>query len=694
MSMDTGLGLRDRLRSVRSRFAARALGHGLERLVRIVVPAAAAVALGDLLFRWSGQGRWFFFCCLVGGAFALGRRRLWGPWRRVLGMTEAEVAESIEARLPELRDRLLGVLADPEEASGESEELASRFREEAIRQSGSWDAQRLFGSGGGKVWMRAGLWVALFLTAGLIWPRFAVALERLVPWRERPWVSWRLDQAEFRVAQGGAVKVAARAGGYPPAQAELVIEPLGPEQGSSVEASTPPVVAALGSGRFEAEIPQMERSSRFYFRAGESKSPIGRVIVLKRPVVETIEVTVNHPAYTGRGSETHASGDLSVVEGAQVRWRLRWSKPIRSARLTMEGGAVHPMTVSGSEAELGLAVVAGGTYSVEARDIDELEMVEPLRYRLRVLPDKAPRIDLRHPSRAEVKVAPQAVIPFRMEVDDDYGVQGASFVIASEEGEEFYRATIGSPEAFGPRRSEVSLVYPWTLSDKDFDEVGSRYDVCVEATDFRPEPNVGRGGRVQVRIVPVEEKIADLDERTGTLRKMIEEAGEKQFLAAKTTAEAADRGADAVVINRIRSLQRTVADRLEKASGMVEEIVGEIGYNGLEGSYASLAVLSDVREALVQLSKESVPPVLATLDRLREELGRLQTAKLLLETDVGQERLGLDIAAVLKLLAGWEDYGALIRMTRQIHGVHGEVTKTLRKEVGKPEEETGEPRYR
>ncbi len=74
---------------------------------------------------------------------------------------------------------------------------------------------------------------------------------------------------------------------------------------------------------FEYDFVNLSESIDFYFHANGYSSQQIEVDVLKRPVIDDINLMVNYPKHTGKSSEAFTNtGDITIPEGSTIEWKI------------------------------------------------------------------------------------------------------------------------------------------------------------------------------------------------------------------------------------------------------------------------------------------------------------------------------------------------------------------------------------
>lgn len=128
------------------------------------------------------------------------------------------------------------------------------------------------------------------------------------------------------------------------------------------------------------------------------------------------------PAYTRLPAREDSQLDAKTVQGAQLRWRLRFQPQPRSAELLFHDGRRLPLQRQGEDWSANLILDKSTLYRI-VLDPQALPLQSRRLYRLDVVPDRAPQLRVVEPDRGlTLLAAGQRVWPLVFDASDDYGL--------------------------------------------------------------------------------------------------------------------------------------------------------------------------------------------------------------------------------------------------------------------------------
>ncbi|MFM7911109.1 MAG: hypothetical protein ACKO9W_02930, partial [Bacteroidota bacterium] len=373
---------------------------------------------------------------------ALGVIRPWLQMRGWMkGMSRREAALRIGRYYPEIGDKLWNTL-DLEESNQEG--YSRDLVEASIEQRALW--MRPFSFTAIIPWRRLRPYALMFLP-------FLISL--LVIWF---WVPGMLSEGSRRIVRYNEDYVLPA-----PFVFDAMQTPTRVEAGSDWEVqlatrgSQLPLSATLhtggksykmrrtGPGRFVFDYPNLRDGGSFYFSASGYESGLSEVSVFHRPSLVQLDLWLDYPAYTGRGSEKVSnSGDLQVPRGTVLRYNLRSRYCEGLTLLTENGDALKgssteytdASTHSGKQALYSLrwTPTQSGPYRLLLSNRD-IPRPDSLVFGIELIEDAPPGIEVERVDLGDLGIAPSSTLALQGDASlysgrvwDDYGIGKLSLV--------------------------------------------------------------------------------------------------------------------------------------------------------------------------------------------------------------------------------------------------------------------------
>lgn len=151
-------------------------------------------------------------------------------------------------------------------------------------------------------------------------------------------------------------------------------------------------------------------------RDGRLNSDRFRIEVADLPVVESVELALDYPAWTGLEGTTQDHGDVAGVEGTQVETRIEANLPLDDAHLVVNDRELDLDDGVGM-----FTVDAPGTWHVAVRHRGEVVRISD-DYLIDLLNDRPPEVEFTFPGRDRSATAIEEVA-LRFSAKDDFGVE-------------------------------------------------------------------------------------------------------------------------------------------------------------------------------------------------------------------------------------------------------------------------------
>jgi hypothetical protein len=460
-----------------------------------------------------------------------------------------------------------------------------------------------------------------------------------------------------------------------------------------------------GDDSFRRVFRNVSRDFRFRVHCGDFTSSWFSIQVRNRPRVEEIALSFDFPDYTGLDESGAprgiAGGHCKVPIGTVIAYRARTSIPVREAvrvetRRVGDGEASteEPVGIAeGSLLEGSFTAEENAYYHFRLVSEDGFENPNPIRYRIAVIPDLAPSVQVIEPGRNR-ELSPQAALTVTTHIEDDYGIAGGEIRFypegESETATEPYRAVPLATLVPGARLGEPSVeidLSGWQL------EAGVRLEYRVEATDAIGQ--VGRSRTWLLTIVSVEdlerilqesiplirERLQETFEVERDARRGLEDLLEQSQLAGGTLPEEARPG-----VRHARVGQERVNTRLEEGVERFQELIDQVVQNRLT-DFRELPWIEELSRRLDELARGNAGEALSSLDEMTRgpESRPIPSADLerAIEKVRGTER---ELQGILDELEEWGDLQTVIRrledLLRSQRDLEKQVEDRVRESLG------------
>ncbi len=439
----------------------------------------------------------------------------------------------------------------------------------------------------------------------------------------------------------------------------------------------------------QVAVASLPTTEPFRFRASggdDDRAPWIEVDVVPAPRVQSFEITITPPSYTGRSVETSTSGvgHLQGLVGSLVHIRCRAVAPLRSVVLNKgnEPRQTIPLSSDGLEFSLDwtLTTAERSTYWLDLVDPFDLRSANPPRYEIRGVADLEPVVSLLTPA-SDLRVTSLAEISIAGEARDDLGLQRVELVYevpslsASGQSMPEQRSVTLGPDQVGS--TEQTIGTSWNLTELAL-PAGSQLRFWLQATDAcnlnGSQGQVGHSATRVVSILSPEEKQLELSGRQLQIAERISQLKTRQAAVEQSTREIRDqwksvgslRPSDELDLDRVQAEQAEISQELGQAPrGVLNELNAlqrELEQNRLPASPATDS-LAQWESTLTPLASEVLPDIEKQLEATRQGVApspgsklpsKEQTTAAIDKANAGQLRTLDDLSQLATDLANWQ----------------------------------------
>jgi len=450
------------------------------------------------------------------------------------------------------------------------------------------------------------------------------------------------------VLKGTSVAIDARVSGYIP---ERLSVRLWPEGGNMMELE----MASEREGRFAYRIPSAQSSFRYQAFSGRNHSPVYNVAVAEAPDIERIRLALIPPAYTRLKTEFREKGHIEALKGTVVNLEALATKPVKEAALIVNGREQHLPTVEGSRLSGDLLVLQPGTYSISIEDALGFKNEDPVRYTIRLIPDRFPEATIVKPAE-NLEVTGNEVLPVVYSAEDDFGVASIRLIYQIRGVERALPLKRPAGNALeGPQR------FDWDLSNLSLipgDRVSYRIEVWDNDTVSGPKagysetftlqmPGERRAAREAERLERIAAALLNLladqlealkdrpslaDEIAkimSSVRAALQRMGAQKL--ERLDLEALEKNLDALYRRIDRLPDETVTQEMERLALLAEDLMGKTRMQEVEALSREIKnrqqrLIDTLRDRKGDLLPETLESLLKELDQLKDLISKVMEA--------------------------------------------------------------------
>jgi hypothetical protein len=365
----------------------------------------------------------------------------------------------------------------------------------------------------------------------------------------------------------------------------------------------------VGEPLYGASIEAVETDLEYWVESSGSKSPRYKARVFEFPKLVDSTATVRYPeGIEPREQRFEDARKLSVPEGSDVFWVLKFNKPLKAARLRGKDNEVQELGFGSArnEAPWKLADLHSSLeFKLELEDAEGRFAREQTSFRVDVIPNQAPKIRALLP-RNDARFTAIEEVDFEAEVWDDTGLKrwGVTLQFGREEPREFVlgkgakggqKVKMRLHEALEGRKLEVGDSLSWFFWAEDgFGKAGVR----------KVEGDLMLG---RVRAFEEEYRQSDSEAEPGKGSPQLLEI-QKQVIAASWNLRRKNAGSEKPEgefkkgLETVRASELKVQEMAGEASGKEEDPLRQAHYTEalahLEKAVAELSKASETKQSL------------------------------------------------------------------------------------------------
>lgn len=633
------------------------------------------VALVELIGQFGSTVRSILVMVSALSGFALFVWFVLRPVLRLSGLLSTwddfAIAKKVGALFPGVHDRLLNLLQlhreisvgtslySPELVDASFQDLGENirgldFQKTVDRSPVGRSAQWFVATGVGVVLLVAGLHSSLF-----------GAVDRLVHFSQeftppaRYWFEVYPGNQEIVKGTSIEVSVLVHSASAEPAPANRM------QMYSRLQGQARFEEAALrpdSAGMFRALLQAIRANTEYYVQLEDIHSDLFRLTVTDRPVLKSVQIRLDYPPYTKLPSriQDEFMGDVTALAGTRISLQGSASKELQRGRIVFGDGASLPLTVRDEQFNAAFPLKTETTYSVEVQDPDGLTNLDPIKYRLKVIPDDAPTIAIIQPGR-NLDLAGSDVLPLVIQIKDDFGFSrlrlGYRLVHSRYEQPAENPTFIALP--LPPEQgTQLEIPYRWGLSKLSLvPEDVVEYFAEVLDNDVVNGPKSARSPIYLLRLPSLEEVFTDLnkghEQSIDDLKKTLEEAKKlKENLESINQDLKKNKELDWQQQKKMEEMAKKYQEmqkKLEEVKARVDDMVQKMQEQNVL-SQETLEKYLELQQLFEQLNSAELQQLMKQMQQSMQNVDREKIQQALQQMTFSEERFRQSIERTVNLL--------------------------------------------
>lgn len=342
------------------------------------------------------------------------------------------------------------------------------------------------------------------------------------------------------VKKGENVKIVVKSIGTPPQSVFLKLKELQQNDYENISLQ-------LDSGNvYVYQIPSIKNSIKFFaeseWYSEKITSDIGEINVVEYPLIKSFEGTVVFPSYTNKPpfTFTEQNADLVVLPGSRINFSILSNKKLKEAKVVLLNEYYQgdkrlvdtneiSLKIFEQKASGSFIASSSGYYYVQLKDYDNLEIPNPILYKINLIEDEYPQIKLLEPEY-DVKLSESALLPMMIYIYDDFGFSNLflHYRLKSSPYAEPWENFKNIEIPFTREKNEENIAYLWDLNKLQISpEDEYEFYLQVFDNDIVTGPKSERTQTLRVKLPPLEEALKETSEKQQSISKELENALKK-----------------------------------------------------------------------------------------------------------------------------------------------------------------------
>ncbi|MFQ6114679.1 MAG: DUF4175 family protein, partial [bacterium] len=515
---------------------------------------------------------------------------------------------------------------------------------------------------------------------------FSKASYRLIhPLREfptNPSLTLSVTPGDIEVIKGDNVQIWAKVEGVHLSEVVLALKK---EEAKEFEHH---ILSAGKDNQFSFTLENVKDSMKYLVKAASRSSPEYSISVVELPFVRNLQIKLKYPSYSKLGSQflDENVGDITALKGSKVEISLKTNKTVREGRLVFNNKTKLPLKIQGQEATGSFTLLQDGSYHVELVDKKGRTNPAPIQYRMSVLEDQFPLVQITFPGQ-DVDLGDDMLLPLTIEAQDDFGFSrvriGYRLLRGGLQEGPLHYFDLEKPQE---GKDRILLNHTWDISHLDiYPEDVVTYFAEAFDNDIVSGPKSSRSLTYRVRfpsIYEIYEEVArsheetfegleDLYEQSQSLKENIDKIVQEMKKDPELNWEEKQN------VQEAAQSQQQMRQKLGQLQEKLEDMVSQLEQNDL----VSLETLEKYRE-LQELMEEMLTPelkeALRKLQKSLEEVDQQKLKEAMERFQASQEEFLRSIERTLNLLKQLQIEQKLdeaVRRAQELHRRQEELNK-------------------
>ncbi len=463
------------------------------------------------------------------------------------------------------------------------------------------------------------------------------------------------------VVKGETVEVRVNVGTARPTDlANLTLELLWRQEGQSNFEKTE--LRSNAGGPFQSTLNSLRISTEYFVKAADVESKRYTLTVLDRPVLRSLQVRLDFPAYTKLPPRIQDEfvGDVTALAGSRISLSGTASKDLAGGEILFDPKKTLPLNIRGDLFTASFTIEEETDYSVSVRDEESLTNPDPIRYKVRIVPDEIPVVTIVQPGR-NLDIAGNQFLPLLIQAKDDFGFSslrlGYRLVHSRYEQPQETPRFISIPIP-SSRNGQIETPYTWNLAPLSLvPEDVVEYFAEVFDNDVIRGPKSSRSQMFLIRLPSLEEVFAESekgqDQSIDDLKQTLQDAKElKEKLESINQDIKKNKEMDWQQQKKLEEMGKKYQElqkKLESVKKSVDELVQKMDQQNVL-SPETLQKYMELQQLFEQLDSPELQQVMKQMQQAMQQVNREQLQQALQKMTFSEERFRQSLERTLNLL--------------------------------------------
>ena len=415
------------------------------------------------------------------------------------------------------------------------------------------------------------------------------------------------------------------------------------------------------TGIFNIDMDAVKSSFKYFAEAEGVRSDLFEIKVIDRPVVKTLELEINPPAYSGIPKTVQKdNGNVQSLVGSRIVLNISSTKKLKEARLEFSDSSITNMNINEESATGYFNIKKDKSYKIHLVDENGNQNLAPITYEVKATYDAFPEIELIAPNK-NIMLANDNRVALLAKASDDYGfsklVLNYRLSASKYETPQNDFSSVEIPINKSQLEQEISYIWNCTQLNLAVDDVVTYY-LEIFDNDVISGPKSAKTQSFTIRVPSLNEILNNADKlQTSSEEDLKQTLKEAEDL--KKTLEDIDQELkkdDEKLTWEEKQKIENALDKFKELQDKADKIndqLGEMKQNLQENNLLSKETMEkylELQKLMDELTSEEMKQAMERLQKMMQEMNRNMTQDALQNFKLDEERFKKSVERTLNLL--------------------------------------------